>query len=425
MIRVHCAESGAPPGCGGGLLIWHIDSVKSQGGGVNAGFPHGVALQQADGLAQLDRSVDGNRGDGGDPFPGVTSNRAFSVGTNPEPTRNTGGFAGLAVDSIRQLVPNGEMAFRVRFGGVTLVRASDTAAVVMVGADTHHVFRDLVDNGASLTIAVPDTQLAADGGTRWRFSAWSDGQPRVHDIIGSAAGDTVVAELARDFRVAVVVGAHGAVTPAPAVDLSGTLVAEGTPVSLTAAAAPGYVFGAWTGDTVASDPILVLPMTRPYRVTARFDSLLAIVSTATRPNGVMGATYDDALETSGGAPSFTWSVVGGALPPGLALGATSGRITGIPTATGTYPFTLRVASGPQAVSLACNLTIVAPTLATAAVVSHLVNGGSTLTADALRYLDLIGNRNGQFDVGDFLAWVNVTGAPLTGVAAALAVGARR
>jgi hypothetical protein len=77
------------------------------------------------------------------------------------------------------------------------------------------------------------------------------------------------------------------------------------------------------------------------------------------------------------------------------------------------------------VSLACNLTIVAPTLATAAVVSHLVNGSSTLTADALRYLDLIGNRNGHYDVGDFLAWVNVTGAPLTGVAAALAAGARR
>ncbi|MEA2372519.1 MAG: hypothetical protein QOH12_2913 [Solirubrobacteraceae bacterium] len=41
------------------------------------------------------------------------------------------------------------------------------------------------------------------------------------------------------------------------------------------------------------------------------------------------------------APPFTWALVGGALPPGVALFST-GAIYGTPTATGTYSFTVKV-----------------------------------------------------------------------------------
>jgi len=426
MVRVHCQISGNPPECGGGLLIWHIDSVKTLSGGMNAGVPHGVALVQADGLAQLDLELGGNRGDAGDPFPGVVGKRAFGIATNPAVTRNSDRqFAGFVVDSIRQVAPGGEMALRVRFGAVTLVRASDTAAVVVVGPDTVNVFRDLVPDGATLRVAIADTQMAADARTRWRFVAWSDGQPRVHDITGAVTGDTIVATLARDFLLSGVIGAHGSVTTSPGIDLAGTLVSERTPVTLTAAPETGYAFGGWTGDTTASDASLVLPMGRPYRVVAGFDAFLVMVSAGDRPDGVMGAPYDNTLEVAGGTRETTWSVISGALPSGLALGAATGRITGIPAGTGTYTFTARVESGLQVASRVFTMTVVAPTLATAAVVSHLLNGTTTLTVDERRYLDLIGNRNGLFDVGDFRAWVDATGAPLTGVAAGLVAGARR
>src|SRR4051794_15557491 len=44
------------------------------------------------------------------------------------------------------------------------------------------------------------------------------------------------------------------------------------------------------------------------------------------------------------APPFTWSLAGGTLPAGLAL-SRSGALSGIPSATGDYTFTLRVTDG--------------------------------------------------------------------------------
>ena len=53
------------------------------------------------------------------------------------------------------------------------------------------------------------------------------------------------------------------------------------------------------------------------------------------------------------------------------------------------------------------------TFTTAEIVAQLLNGSSALTAAQLGDLDQLGNGNGGFDLGDFLAWVQATGAPLT------------
>lgn len=48
-----------------------------------------------------------------------------------------------------------------------------------------------------------------------------------------------------------------------------------------------------------------------------------------------GTTYDDALEAVGGSGGgYTWAVVAGALPPGLALSSSTGVISGTPSAGG-------------------------------------------------------------------------------------------
>lgn len=60
------------------------------------------------------------------------------------------------------------------------------------------------------------------------------------------------------------------------------------------------------------------------------------------PEGTEGSPYSFTLSVNGGAPPYTWSIAAGALPPGITLGATTGTLSGTPTAAGTYTFTVRV-----------------------------------------------------------------------------------
>ena len=96
-----------------GLLVWHIDRAKVESDGfgttnsVNSGVVHGVALVQADGFNELRASGTSNRGDSGDPFPGITDKRRLSWTTNPRAEDNASGFAGFMLDRIEQLAPAG------------------------------------------------------------------------------------------------------------------------------------------------------------------------------------------------------------------------------------------------------------------------------------------------------------------------------
>jgi len=66
------------------------------------------------------------------------------------------------------------------------------------------------------------------------------------------------------------------------------------------------------------------------------------ITTASLPGGVVNVGYSGALEASGGTTPYTWSIASGSLPPGLTLNATSGAISGTPTATGAFSFSVQV-----------------------------------------------------------------------------------
>jgi hypothetical protein len=69
------------------------------------------------------------------------------------------------------------------------------------------------------------------------------------------------------------------------------------------------------------------------------------------PSGTFETYYTNVFSVSGGSIPYTWSVVSGQLPPGLylapdiAMSQTGEDLTGTPTTTGTFTFTMQVADG--------------------------------------------------------------------------------
>src|SRR3989454_3736109 len=105
MIEHYCQvwyqSPSPPPSCGGGLLIYHLDSTQiaqhDPDGTVNNGPIHGVEVGQADGFGNLDANPNGcggptaggyDYGDAGDPYPGATGNGTFSQTSVPAAVRN-------------------------------------------------------------------------------------------------------------------------------------------------------------------------------------------------------------------------------------------------------------------------------------------------------------------------------------------------
>ena len=98
-------------------------------------------------------------------------------------------------------------------------------------------------------------------------------------------------------------------------------------------------------------------------------------TTAQLPTGITGTAYPSTtLQASGGVTPYTWSYTG-SLPAGLNLSA-SGVITGTPTATGTFNFTVKVTDStkPTANTKTASLTITVDTPITVTTTSPLPTG---------------------------------------------------
>jgi hypothetical protein len=126
---------------------------------------------------------------------------------------------------------------------------------------------------------------------------------------------------------------------------SWTLVAGALPAGLSLSVG-GTINGIPTSAGQSNFTVQVTDSSTPVQqaskpFTASILSQLAITGTI-KPNAIDGVLYSSTDQASGGVPAYTWSVVAGALPPGLTLGAVTGTISGTPNQDGTFSFTLKV-----------------------------------------------------------------------------------
>ena len=90
------------------------------------------------------------------------------------------------------------------------------------------------------------------------------------------------------------------------------------------------------------------------------------ITTTSLASGTTGVAYSQALAATGGTGAYTWQLTSGTLPAGLSLNASSGLISGTPTAAAAAtPLSFKVTdSGSPAQTATANLTltITAPAL---------------------------------------------------------------
>ena len=111
---------------------------------------------------------------------------------------------------------------------------------------------------------------------------------------------------------------------------------------------------------------------------------LAVASTSL-PAGMVGSSYNTTLKASGGAGTYTWTLQSGSLPAGLTLNASTGVISGTPTAAGTSNFTVAVsepdlAPAGQQATAALSIAILARSSSSGGSTSHTGTPGITKVA---------------------------------------------
>lgn len=107
--------------------------------------------------------------------------------------------------------------------------------------------------------------------------------------------------------------------------------------------------------------------TGPYSVAGAYTLTIAtptvVLAPATLANPALGIAYSQSVTASGGTGPYTYSVIAGALPPGLTLNNTTGAIAGTTAAGGSYSFTVQATDSLGFTgSRAYSLTIGAPTI---------------------------------------------------------------
>jgi FG-GAP repeat/Putative Ig domain len=122
------------------------------------------------------------------------------------------------------------------------------------------------------------------------------------------------------------------------------------PGGLTLDAATGAVSGAPTVTGEFSFQVRVTDgfgcfASRAYVLTINCPTINVEPANSNLPNGAVGTAYNQTFSATGGVGAYAFDVVMGALPNGLTLDASTGALSGAPTARGAFNFVIRATDG--------------------------------------------------------------------------------
>ena len=200
---------------------------------------------------------------------------------------------------------------------------------------------------------------------------------------------------------------------------SWTLDAGSLPAGL-ALSAGGAITG--TPNTAGSATFTVrvtdsLSQTDTQELTIAVLDVLTITTT-TLPSTTVTLPYSQTVQAAGGTPPYSWSVVAGALPPGLGLNGATGVVSGTSTMAGTFSFTLQVADGTQTDSQGFTILVNGLTSVSATPSDVAIETGTLRAGNAAR---LASDNNSFYQVNSTTAGTRTTSwyGRFTGVTNAL------
>ena len=142
----------------------------------------------------------------------------------------------------------------------------------------------------------------------------------------------------------------------PGLGLSPTGIIAGTPTTNGT-----YPFNVTVTDGTTNAATATLSIT----IGTVTSGTLSITTTSPTTQGVINDAYTNTLQATGGTAPYAWSITPASLPPGLAIAATTGILSGTPTRLGTYPMSVTVtdsASPQHSVTATITLVIGSSTL---------------------------------------------------------------
>ncbi len=115
------------------------------------------------------------------------------------------------------------------------------------------------------------------------------------------------------------------------------------PAGLSLESSTGIISGTPTGAVNSSFTVKVtdandMTSTRSLSIAV---AVPVAITTSTLPAGSIGVAYAQTVAATGGTSPYTWAIASGALPAGLTLTASTGRISGTPTASAAANVELR------------------------------------------------------------------------------------
>jgi len=159
------------------------------------------------------------------------------------------------------------------------------------------------------------------------------GQPYTHTFQGAAGCGPA---LPYQYRLL-----DGALPP-------GLSLSKGGVISGVPTQTGDYSFWVELSDENPPSQSWCVPSTAQRQFTIKIQGGLNLQQNSLNPKGTfLGQPYSFQLTTDNPAAATSWSVVSGALPPGIALNSSNGLLSGTPTAQGDYTFQIKVSDGGQ------------------------------------------------------------------------------